>query len=136
MATNENFIFQFKRGTAQRWAEVNPILLNGEPGYEYDTGKLKIGDGATPWLALNYQNANSYSISPDGNSLIYDKDGKLCVYGFVDAEANTVPMKDKNGQLKWVALDIGDLVQTKTFILYGGSATDVMEEESNEPTTI
>ena len=48
--------YQFKRGTAQRWIEVNPILRQGEPGFEYDTGKLKIGDGFTPWLALPYIN--------------------------------------------------------------------------------
>ncbi len=48
--------YQFKRGTAQRWVEVNPILKQGEPGFEYDTGKLKIGDGFTPWLALPYIN--------------------------------------------------------------------------------
>lgn len=50
--------YQFKRGTAQRWIEVNPILKQGEPGFEYDTGKLKIGDGFTPWLALPYINEN------------------------------------------------------------------------------
>lgn len=48
--------YQFKRGTAQRWIEVNPVLRQGEPGFEYDTGKLKIGDGFTPWLDLAYIN--------------------------------------------------------------------------------
>ena len=48
--------YQFKRGTAQRWIEVNPILKQGEPGFEYDTGKFKIGDGFTPWLTLPYIN--------------------------------------------------------------------------------
>lgn len=50
--------YQFKRGTAQRWIEVNPILKQGEPGFEYDTGKLKIGDGFTPWNSLPYINEN------------------------------------------------------------------------------
>lgn len=47
-------IYQLKRGTAQRFAEVNPILLQGEPGFEYDTNRLKIGDGFTPWNSLSY----------------------------------------------------------------------------------
>lgn len=46
--------FQLKRGTAQRWIEVNPILKQGEPGFEYDTGKLKIGDGINHWRELEY----------------------------------------------------------------------------------
>ena len=45
---------QFKRGTAQAlWAQ-NPILLSGQPAYELDTKKLKIGDGHTRYTALPY----------------------------------------------------------------------------------
>ena len=59
MATTEvKTTFQFKRGSAQRWIEVNPILKQGEPGFEYDTNKLKIGDGITPWNDLPYQGNN------------------------------------------------------------------------------
>lgn len=47
---------QFKRATAARWYEVNPILLLGEPGFEKDTHKLKIGDGETTWHNLPYVN--------------------------------------------------------------------------------
>lgn len=46
--------FQLKRGTAAAWTRVNPILQQGEPGYELDTGKMKIGDGSTPWNSLSY----------------------------------------------------------------------------------
>lgn len=46
--------YRFKRGTAARWAEVNPVLEQGEPGFVYDLNKLKIGDGFTPWNALPY----------------------------------------------------------------------------------
>ena len=46
--------FQLKRGTSTRWQELNLILAAGEPGFEIDTNKLKIGDGVTPWNELNY----------------------------------------------------------------------------------
>ena len=58
MAETIQHVYQFKRGTTQRWIEVNPILRQGEPGFEYDTGKLKIGDGFTPWNNLKYINEN------------------------------------------------------------------------------
>ena len=45
---------QVKRGTAVAFHNVNPILLAGQPGYEYDTHKLKLGDGKTPWNSLPY----------------------------------------------------------------------------------
>ena len=54
MATEILTTFQLKRGTAQRWIEVNPILKQGEPGFEYDTNKLKIGNGINHWIDLPY----------------------------------------------------------------------------------
>ena len=54
MAEIIRITYQFKRGTKWRWLEVNPVLRAGEPGYEYDTGQLKIGDGFTPWATLPY----------------------------------------------------------------------------------
>lgn len=48
--------FQVKRGTAARWKELNLILNPGEPGFEMDTFKLKIGNGSTPWKELPYVN--------------------------------------------------------------------------------
>ena len=63
MAEVIQHVYQFKRGTAQRWIDVNPVLRQGEPGFEYDTGKLKIGDGFTPWLALPYINSGDIDVS-------------------------------------------------------------------------
>ena len=54
MAHIVKHIYHLKRGTAQRWLEVNPILDSGEPGFEYDTNKLKIGDGVRAWRDLPY----------------------------------------------------------------------------------
>ena len=52
--------YQLKRGTALRWKEVNPILKEGEPGVEIDTGKLKIGNGINHWVDLPYIKDNIY----------------------------------------------------------------------------
>lgn len=54
MAKVYNTTFKLKRGIASRWAELNPILQQGEPGFVYDTNQLKIGDGITPWNELPY----------------------------------------------------------------------------------
>ena len=45
---------QFKRTTASAWTSLNPTLSAGEVGYETDTGKYKIGNGATAWTSLAY----------------------------------------------------------------------------------
>lgn len=44
----------FRRGSSGAWASANPVLAAGEPGFELDTGILKIGDGATPWVSLPF----------------------------------------------------------------------------------
>ena len=48
------YTIQLKRGQASSWAALNPILQPGEPGYEINTGKLKIGNGIDKWLDLPY----------------------------------------------------------------------------------
>lgn len=48
------FEFEFRRGTAAAWTLVNPVLADGEPGWERDTHKLKMGDGVTAWSLLPY----------------------------------------------------------------------------------
>ena len=43
-----------RRDTAANWSAKNPILREGEEGYETDTGKRKVGDGTTEWNNLKY----------------------------------------------------------------------------------
>ena len=45
---------KLRRGTAAEWSAANPILADGEPGYEKDTRKEKRGDGVTHWIDLPY----------------------------------------------------------------------------------
>ncbi len=45
--------FKLRRGTSAQWA-VNPVLAAGEPGWETDTKKMRVGDGVTPFLSLPY----------------------------------------------------------------------------------
>lgn len=47
-------LIEFRRDTAANWTAANPVLDAGEPGWESDTNKLKIGDGATAWTSLAY----------------------------------------------------------------------------------
>lgn len=45
---------QFRRDTAANWSSANPLLAQGEVGYEYDTGRFKVGNGTTSWTSLVY----------------------------------------------------------------------------------
>jgi hypothetical protein len=61
---------KFRRDTAANWTELNPTLALGEPGFEQDTNKLKIGDGETAWADLDYASGGSDSLTSDHNIAI------------------------------------------------------------------
>ena len=45
---------QLRRDTVANWTSFNPVLSQGEPAYETDTGLLKIGDGLRHYNSLPY----------------------------------------------------------------------------------
>ena len=49
-----NDIIQNRRDTAANWTTNDPILFDGQIGFETDTRKAKLGDGSTAWTSLNY----------------------------------------------------------------------------------
>lgn len=52
---------KLRRGNSTDWTSQNIVLASGEPGYEIDTGRLKIGNGTTQWDSLQYA-----SVIPSG----------------------------------------------------------------------
>lgn len=60
---------QLRRGTAEQWRQINPILAIGEAGFETDTGILRIGDGESPFTSLQPTYANGktddFVLEPD-----------------------------------------------------------------------
>jgi len=45
---------QLRRGTAAEWTSVNPVLAEGEMGWELDTRLSKLGNGTSAWVDLPY----------------------------------------------------------------------------------
>lgn len=95
---------QLRRDLAANWAAVNPILAQGEAGYELDTGNLKVGDGVLAWNALPYfstpiglhaathENGGSDEISVAGLSgLLADPQTPIIGGGANDAVAGNDP---------------------------------------------
>lgn len=63
---------QVRRDTSANWTKNNPVLASGEPAYETDTGKFKIGDGSKNYTALPYQGGGSSE--PPANMVTTDTD--------------------------------------------------------------
>lgn len=65
-------LIKFKRGKSTSWQTKNLLLAVGEPGFETDTLRLKIGDGVTLWNDLPYvgeQNIQNYPTHYDFPSI-------------------------------------------------------------------
>lgn len=57
---------RLRRDFSYNWSGVNPTLAIGEPGYELDSHRCKIGDGITPWSGLQYLKVDNNTIDfPD-----------------------------------------------------------------------
>lgn len=54
MVEERNVRFRIGRDSAANWETNNPVLLDGEPGYEDDTGKIKYGNEVDPWDGRPY----------------------------------------------------------------------------------
>ena len=57
---------QHIRKLAADWTTANPVLSDGEIGYETDTGKFKFGNGTATWTALPYSSTQAGSTSIAG----------------------------------------------------------------------
>jgi hypothetical protein len=56
---------KLRRDTAANWLESNPILAQGETGFETDTRMFKLGNGATRWADLKYAVTGNLKITDD-----------------------------------------------------------------------
>lgn len=68
---------QLRRDTAANWTAANPILSEGEAGFETDTNKLKIGNGTSAWANLSYITASgsSFATSAELAAILSDETG-------------------------------------------------------------
>lgn len=122
-------VFQLKRGNAEAWTRNNPVLKSAEPGYELDTGKLKLGDGVTAWNDLPYF-GGSYAISTDNSSITFYGD-ELQIVGFAQAEAGQSIRKTADGKLEWYSpttepISISRLENDEnTIIIFDGGSAEI-----------
>ena len=51
-------IIQIRRDTTVNWNSANPILADGEMGFDTTNKKFKVGNGTTAWNSLDYNVAS------------------------------------------------------------------------------
>lgn len=119
---------QLRRDTAANWSTNNPTPSSGEPCFETDTGKLKIGDGITAYNSLPYQGGTSdTAVTTDTAQTI---SGKKTFSNDINIEpwnSNTSPIREthidlSNGnQNQFISAEGTD----KAFGMYTPSSTGI-----------
>jgi hypothetical protein len=61
---------QFRRDTAAAWTSANPTLAQGEVGYEFDTGRFKVGTGSAAWNSLVYSSGVTGPTGPSSTATV------------------------------------------------------------------
>ena len=116
METKEKIIkgiAHFRKDNSKNWnLNLGYVPENGEPCFETDTYKLKVGDGVTTYGELPYINGNP---STDDKSIIFS-DEALKLIGFDAAEIGAQPFKNKNGVLEWIVPSTEEMDNIKTDI--------------------
>ena len=127
---------QLRKGTLDQWNSKNTeVLASGEPGFETDTLRLKIGNGTTAWSGLNYvglagTGASGYLPKFSGsqtvaNSLIFD-DGTRVGIG------TTTP----SGQLHVLSTGIGAIVGSYNEWTNGGKLRVYADDNDSQAQSI
>ena len=76
-------MIQFKRGKTDSWRKEKTKLAAGQPGYDKDKHKIKIGDGVKTWSELPYA-------SGLGSSEIFDSEKQAKLRKLLDGEDSTI----------------------------------------------
>lgn len=106
---------KLRRDTSAAFASSNPILGNGEPAYETDTKKLKIGDGTTAYTQLAY-----FSAGGGGSTNITATLPLKIVDGVISLEVDGQTIQIVDGKLHANLDELGNEVNSLT-----GEVTDL-----------
>lgn len=92
---------------AKEWSELNPVLRNGEPGFDRTAGRLKIGNGETPWNDLSFFTSVAGSGSSDLPSYLEEESLRAAFVATVGTRAAPVTdpataRPDTEGVVYWL----------------------------------
>lgn len=124
--------FKLRRGKAAEWSQVNPVLAQGEPAFELDTFKLKIGNGVMSYNELPYiADAAALQSSDSESSILFVDSKTLPALGGEDI---LYVVKD-TGELKiWVDgkyVNFGGTTNLENYVTKDEITNFVTKEETN-----
>jgi len=124
---------KFRRDTANNWTTVNPVLANGEPGFDSTNNKFKFGDGVSDWANLPYQAAGNSSSLANGASVLSVSPNGNVRFSVANSSNLLVVAKDVSSLDSTGGANVNDdRVFANTSIMSNGNSTfDFVRIEGN-----
>ncbi len=121
---------RLRRDTSANFTSKNPVLGNGEPAYETDTKKLKIGDGTTAYTQLPY-----FSSGGDSSDITATLPIKI-VDGVISLEVDGQTIQIVDGKLHANLDKLGNEVNTLAGDVAGVQADLLNKQDKSTAVTI
>jgi hypothetical protein len=124
---------QIRGDSAADWTSTNPTLADREMGLETDTGKYKIGNGATAWTSLVYSFGTYFAIADliadhswcgDVSSESVNEDAGLFGLLYLNSAGYKMAKADADATLPCVALQLVTGTGTKKILKRGYARDD------------
>lgn len=122
---------KLRRDTAANFTSKNPILGVGEPAYETDTKKLKIGDGTTDYNSLDY-----FTSGGGGSTNISATLPLKIVDGVISLEVDGQTIQIVDGKLHANLDELGNEVNTLAGDIAGVQADLLNKQDKSTAVTI
>jgi hypothetical protein len=125
---------QMRRGSSSDWNTADPILNEGEIGYNTTLGQIKVGDGSTIWSELTYLATESeLNTSLEGYVAISEK-GAISGVAELDANKNvltreSVIFEGATTNSYQVTLSVVDPTADRTITLPDATGTLVLSSD-------
>lgn len=122
---------KLRRDTSANFTSKNPVLGVGEPAYETDTKKLKIGDGTTAYNSLEY-----FSSGGGGSTNITATLPLKIVDGVISLEVDGQTIQIVDGKLHANLDELGNEVNTLAGDIAGVQADLLNKQDKSTAVTI
>lgn len=107
---------QIRRDTAANWTSTNPTPAPGQPCWETDTKKLKVGDGATAYNSLAY-------FSPGGGGSGYTVSSTATSYTETATSGEKIVKVTASGQTITLPTAVGNTAKFTFKLMVAGTLT-------------
>lgn len=108
-----------RRDTSSNWSSVNPVLADGEIGYDTTLDRIKVGDGASGWNALPFTTNVSLATNAD-NGLMSAANHALLTASTDANTVSTIVKRDANGDFSARLITSSGTPSTATHLVNKG----------------